>query len=210
MSENFKLPKGEKPVDLEETILKFWKDKILVRVFAEEEYQKLEEDVFAFGRQIDSKILTEGSKPDLLSFVPEEKIVPDSLHFFHENICLNNIHYIPESTALGLSEQTNAVTAQYALGGKQPPRLLLIEYPSEPEARTAFSEFSTLYFPQGEPISADRRTNIVSMGEEEYNSITLNRNFMILVFEAQHPDLCKKLVAATLAKTELYGRRKVY
>ena len=115
------------------------------------------------------------------------------------------------STTLGLSEHTKAVTAQYALGleGKKPPRLLLIEYPDESEARVAFDQFGKSYF-QEESLSEDRRINIVDMGGEEYNSITLNRNFIILVFEARHPNLCKKLVAETLAKIELHGRGKVY
>ena len=184
-------------------LLKFWKDKILVKVIAEEEYQELQEDILEFGREIDSRILTTGSKPELLSLVLEDKLVPDSLHFFHSNICLNNIYYIPASTALGLSEQTNAITAQYMLGGNQPTRLLLIEYPNESAARTAFEKFSALYF-QGESISADQRINIVRMADEEYNSITLTQNFVIPIFEAQNSDLCKKLLAATLAKIELY------
>lgn len=187
-------------------LLRFWKDKMLVRVFAEEEYLELEEDVLVFGRQIDSRILKTGSKPDLLSLVPDEDLVPDSLHFFHQNICLNNIYYIPESTALKLSEQTDAVTAQYTLGGKHLARLLLIEYPDESAAGQAFESFSASYF-QGESIQADQRINTVRMAENEYNSITLNRNFVILVLEAQYANLCKKLVVATLAKIELYGRR---
>lgn len=190
-------------------LLKFWKGKILVRVLAEEEYRELKEDVLAFGRQIDTKILTTGSKPALLSLIPNEKLVPDTLHFFHENICLNNIYYIPASIALGLSEQTNAVIAQYALEGDQPMRLLLIQYPNESAARTAFEKFGASYFLR-ESISPDRRINIVKMAEKEYGSITLSRNFLIVILEAQYPDLCTKLAAATMAKVELYGKKDVY
>jgi hypothetical protein len=189
-------------------LLRFWKDKIFVRVFAEEEHLELAEDILIFGRQIDSRILNTGLKPDLLSLIPDEDLVPDSLHFFHQNICLNNIHYIPESTALKLSEQTDAVTAQYKLGENRPARLLLIEYPSESAAGQAFESFSASYF-QGESIKADLRINTARMAENEYNAITLNRNFVILVFEAQYADRCKKLVAATLVKIELYGRGRV-
>ena len=186
-------------------LLKFWKDRVLVRVLAEERYRELEEDVFSFGKQIDSKILTAGTKPHLLSLVPEGKLVPDSLHFFHRNICLNNIYYIPESTALGLSDQTDVVTARYALEEKQTPALfLLIEYPSESGARTAFEKFSALYF-RGESISADRQNNVIKVAEWEYNSIALNRNFVILIFEARYPEFCKRLVIATLTKIDLYG-----
>ena len=186
-------------------LLRFWKDKFLVKVFAEEEYTQLKGDVLSFGRQVGSRILTEGSRPYLLSMIPEEKIIPDSLHFFHENICLNNICYIPESNVLGLSKQTNALTAQYDLDGKQPPLLLLIEYPDGTAATTAFTEFSALYF-RGDPIDPERRINVVRMGAEELNSISLHRNFVIMVLDARSPEICNKLVAATLAKIELHEK----
>ena len=185
-------------------LLRFWKDELLVRILAKEEYMELEEDVISFGREIDSRILTTGSTPNLLTLIPEEKLIEDSLHFFHENICLNNIYYTPASTALGLSEQTDAVAARYDLGGKQ-PLLLLIQYPNGVAAETAFTEFGDLYF-EGEPVYPDRRINIVALGEEEYSSITLTRNFLILTLDAGNAEGCKKLVASTLAKISLYGK----
>ena len=186
-------------------LLRFWKDRLLVKVLAREEYMEVEKDVLSFGREIDSKILTTGPLPYLLTLMPEEKLIPDSLHFFHQNICLNNICYIPESTALHLSEQTDAVTARYDLGGKSPPLLLLIDYPNGVAAETAFMEFGALYF-QGEPVYPDRRINVVKVEEEEYSSITLSRNFIVLVFEARNVDVCKKLVASALTKIGLYGK----
>ncbi len=186
-------------------LLRFWKDKFLVRVFAEEEYTRLEKDVISFGRQIDSRILTTGSRPRLLSLIPEEKLIPDSLHFFHKNICLNNICYMPESTTLGLSEQTNALTAQYDLDGRQPPLLLLIEYPDTTTATTAFTEFGALYF-QGEPIDPEQRINVVRMGADDLNALSLHQNFVIMVLDARTAEICNKLVAATLAKIQLSGK----
>ena len=185
-------------------LLKFWKDNMLVRVLAEEEYKTLEEDVLAFGRQVDSRITTTGSKPKLLSLILEEDIIPDSLHFFHENICLNNICYIPESVELGLSQQMDAVTAEYDQGGKQPLRLLLVKYPDELTARTAFESFSKTYF-RDESISADRPLNMVKMGEEDYTAIALSQKLIILVFEAQSENICRKMVAAVLVKVDMYG-----
>ena len=186
-------------------LLRFWKDNLLVRVLAREEYMRLEEDILAFGREIDFKILTTGTLPYLLTLMPEEKLIPDSLHFFHKNICLNNICYIPESTTLNLSEQTDAVTARYDLGGRPPPLLLLIDYPNGVAAETAFMEFGALYF-QGEPVYPDRRINVVKVGENEYSSITLTRNLVIVVIEARNVDFCKKLVASALTKIGLYGK----
>ena len=185
-------------------LLKFWKGKLLVRVHAEEEHLELEEEILAFGRRIDSGIPTEGPRPDLLFLVTEEKLVPDSLHFFHLNICLNNIYYIPESIALTLSDQVDVVTAQYMMEAEQPSRLFLIEYPDEPTARTAFEKFGELYF-RGESMSADRQMNIIRMAEKEYSSMTLSGNLAILIFEAPSPGVCRKLLAGTLARIELYG-----
>jgi len=185
-------------------LLKFWKSNMLVRVLAEEEYKDLEEDVLAFGRQVDSRITTTGSKPKLLFLVPEEYLIPDSLHFFHENICLNNICYIPESVELGLSQQIDAVMAEYDQGVKYPLRLLLVKYPDELAARTAFESFSKAYF-HDESISADRPLNMVKMGEEDYTAIALNQKLIILVFEAQSENICRKMVAAVLVKVDMYG-----
>ncbi len=184
-------------------LLRFWKDKMLVRVIAEEDYSELEEDILAFGREVDSKILTTGSRPELLSLIPTEKLVPDSLHFFHKEVCLNNIYYISEFSALCLSDQTKAVTARYALGGVQPALLLLIEYPGESEAAMAFEGFNASYLQGVDAGPADQQTKIAQFGEEDYNSMTLKGKFVILVFEARSPAVCIELIASTLAKIEL-------
>jgi len=185
-------------------LLKFWKDKFLVRIIAAEEYARLKADVLSFARQVDSRILTTGSRPKLLSMLPKEKLIPDSIHFFHKNICLNNICYMPESALLGLSEQTNALTAQYDMGGSQ-PLLLLISYPDETAAMTAFMEFGTVYF-QGETVDPERRLNVVRMGAEAVSSISLHRKFVIMVVDARTSEICKKLVAATMAEIELNSK----
>jgi len=186
-------------------VLKFWKGNMLVRVVAREDYLDLEEDVLEFGRKIDAKILSNGEKPELQALMPEENLVPDSLHFFHKNICLNNICYIPESVDLGLSEQTNAFTARYAFANNgQAALLLLVEYPDKALARTGFDKFSASYFRAEQSILAERPINTIRVTENEYNSISLKDNFLIMVLEAQNADICKKLVAATLAKIDLY------
>lgn len=184
-------------------LLRFWKDKMLIRVIAEEDYSELEEDIFAFGRQVDPKILTIGSRPELLSLIPTEKLVPDSLHFFYKDVCLKNIYYIPEFSALCLSDQTKAATARYALGGVQPALLLLIEYPGESEAAMAFEGFNASYLQGVDAAPADQKTKIAQFGEEDYNSMTLRGKFVILVFEARSPGVCIELIASTLAKIEM-------
>jgi hypothetical protein len=183
--------------------LKFWKGKMLVRIIAEKEHEILKADILKFGRQIDYNIMESGPKPHIISLIPTENLVPDSLHFFHENICLNNIYYIPESTTLYFSKKTDAVTAEYAVEGSLPSwRLILIHYPDSTTAKNAFNEFTALYF-QGESVSSDQRINIILMGDGEYSSIALSKNFMILIFESPNSSVCRKMVADILANIEL-------
>lgn len=183
-------------------IIKFWKGRLFIQVVAEEEYRQLEKNVIAFARAVDQKIPYTSEKPNLLKMVPEERMVPDSIHFFHQNICLNNIYYIPESHSLGLSDQTDVVTAQYNFGKEMYPRLILIEYPDELSAQNASNGFTVLYFDEETPVYKDDNINVVRTDEGEYNSISIKRNFLILVFESRSADVSRKLATTTIKKLD--------
>jgi hypothetical protein len=183
-------------------ILKFWKGRLFVRIVAQEEYRQLEKSLILFAKAVDQKIINAGEKPYLLTKLPEEKIVPDSLHFFHENVCLNNIYYIPESHILGLSDQTDVVTAQYSFSKDSYPRLFIIEYPDEISAQNAYNAFTVLYYDVQASVYKDDDINIVLTDENDNNSISIKRNFVILVFESQTEDFIKKLVKETLKKID--------
>jgi len=186
----------------EHGILGFWKSRLFIQVIAQEEFQQLEKYVIAFARAVDQKILYTSEKPALLNMVPEERMVPDSLHFFHQNICLNNIYYIPESYSLGLSDQTDVVTAQYNVGKGVYPRLIMVEYPDEISAQSAYNGFTVLYFDEETPIYKDDNINVVRTEEGEYNSISIRRNFVILVFEPRSVDVSRQIAGAALKKLD--------
>jgi hypothetical protein len=183
-------------------ILKFWKGRLFVRIVAQEEYRQLEKSLILFAKAVDQKITDAGEKPYLLTKIPEEKIVPDSLHFFHENVCLNNIYYIPESHTLGLSDQTDVVTAQYYFSKDSYPRLFIIEYPDEISAQNAYNAFTVLYYDVQASVYKDDDINIVLTDENDNNSISIKRNFVILVFESKTEDFTKNLVKETLKRID--------
>ena len=183
-------------------VVKFWKGRLFVQVSAQEEYRQLEKSVMAFARLVDQKIPYVSEKPNILKMIPEERIVTDSLHFFHQNICLNNIYYIPESHSLGLSDQTDVVTAQYNFGKEMYPHLLLIEYPDELSAQNAYNGFTVLYFDEETPVYKDDNINVVRTEEGEYNSISIKRNFVIIVFESRSADVSRQLSSTTLKKLD--------
>ncbi|HGE70450.1 TPA: hypothetical protein ENX78_06425 [Candidatus Poribacteria bacterium] len=183
-------------------ILRFWKGRLFVRIVAQEEYRQLEKSVIQFAKAVDQKITNIGERPYLLTKIPQEKMVPDTLHFFHENACLNNIYYIPESYTLGLSDQTDVVTAQYSFGANSYPRLFVIEYPDELSAQNAYNAFTVRYYDEQTPVYRNDDINIVRTEEDDYNSISIKKNFVILVFEAHSADINKRLTKEVTKKID--------
>lgn len=182
-------------------ILRFWKGHLFVRVVAQEEYRQLEKSIVQFARAIDQKINIAGERPHLLTKIPQEKIVPDTLHFFHENSVLNNIYYIPESYTLGLSDKTDVVTAQYSFAPNSYPRLFVIEYPDELSAQNAYNAFTVRYYDAQTPVYKND-INIVRTEEDDYNSISIRKNFVILVFESHSAETNKKLTKEVLKRID--------
>ncbi|MGB9595321.1 MAG: DUF6599 family protein [Candidatus Poribacteria bacterium] len=182
-------------------ILRFWKGRLFVRIVAQEEYRQLEKSIIQFAKAVDQKIPNVGERPHLLTKIPQEKIVPDTLHFFHENLCLNNIYYIPESYTLGLSDQTDVVTAQYSFTTNSYPRLFVIEYPDELSAQNAYNAFTVRYYDAQTPVYKND-INIVRTEEDDYNSISIKKNFVILVFESHSAEINKKLTKEVLKRID--------
>ncbi|MGQ9610181.1 MAG: DUF6599 family protein [bacterium] len=183
-------------------ILRFWKDRLFIKVIATEEYQELEKTAIMFARIIDSKIKSSGIKPRIINYIPEEKLIFDSIHYFHKNISFNNIYYLPETVHLGLNEDTNGVSAQYSFGGGNFPRLIIIEYPDDISAKTAFENFRRAYFTDQEVINESENNIIIRTDENDYNSMVLYNKIIILTFESLTVNTCKKLSDQTILKIE--------
>ncbi|HGJ64711.1 TPA: hypothetical protein ENS27_04895 [bacterium] len=181
-------------------ILRFWKDRLFVKIVASEDYKEIEKDIISFAKAIANNINYEGQKPDIIELVPEENLVTDSLCFFHHNICLNNIYYVPETHALNLSDETDAVAVQYKVDGNVYPRLIIVRYPDEISAENAHKNFSKLYFDVNTAIYNDDKINVVRTEEGEYNSISLRRNYIVLVFESRSSNTSRDLAGAALKK----------
>jgi hypothetical protein len=181
-------------------IMRFWKDRVFVRIIARENYKEVEKDVMNFAKVVEKKISYEGEKPKMLDFIPQENLIPDSLCFFHQNICLNNIYYVPETYSLALSDQTDAVAVQYNVGGSVYPRLVIVKYPDESSAQNAYNGFTVLYFDVNTPVYSDDNINVVRTEEGEYNSISIRRNYIVLVFESRSSNTSRQFADATLKK----------
>ena len=180
----YSLDQEEKSVDLGQEgvyghgLLRFWKDKYFVRILGLED--NLKEIILELGSKIDERIKKEGKLPELVSQLPLDSLVPGSIHFFHKQIILRNLHFFPAQNVLRLNEETNCVLADYS-AGKDSLRLLLIQYPDTRMAEEIEDSLKAIYvqerFPTDDRIFKTIEGKLLGMDSE--------RNYLILVFEGR-------------------------
>jgi hypothetical protein len=157
-------------------LLKFWKDKFFVRILGSQ--TNLKETIFKFGADIDKKMKTEGKPPDILSKIPKDNLIPNSDHFFHKQILLNNLYFLSDKNLLDLSDKTDCLLADFKFD-EQILRLLLIEYADSKKAQNAYEEFNEFYLKN----EASKKNKIVEIEKGKLVGMDLEKNYLILVFE---------------------------
>ncbi|MCK4385400.1 MAG: hypothetical protein KAW52_03965 [candidate division Zixibacteria bacterium] len=157
-------------------LLKFWKDKFFVRILGSQ--ADLKETIFKFGADIDKKMKTEGKPPDILSKIPKDNLIPNSDHFFHKQILLNNLYFLSDKNILDLSDKTDCLLADFKFD-KQILKLFLIEYADSKKAQNAYEKFNEFYLKN----EASKKNKIVEIEKGKLVGMDLEKNYLILVFE---------------------------
>jgi len=129
----------------------FWKDRHFARVFSIKKVE--EETVQTFARRLAGELPTGGTPPELVSKLPQEKLLPRSEKFFHGKLALDNIIWTAEENVLDLGPETDAVAASYDYGGTE-VTLLIVAYS---EARAAETAVRALQETGCETLSAAER-----------------------------------------------------
>jgi len=130
-----------------EGLLRFWKGRFFVSIFTSEPTDEAERFVKELGRIVSEAIREAGSPPDLLSLLPREGLIERSIRYFHKHTILNHFYYLAEGNILGLDMDVEAVLARYEVEGGR-PYLLIVRYPDEPRARSAYDRFLKAYMPE--------------------------------------------------------------
>jgi hypothetical protein len=177
-------------------LLRFWKGVYFVRIFASYENDAIKNSIFDLGRQIANNIEQLGSKPELLSKIPEENVIDDRVHYFHEEICLNNIYYIGDENPLNLNANTNAVTYEYDLKG-QVSRVILVRYEQPRYAEAAAAKFLRTHREQyiGDASVSNNETKIIRYDEnKKYLCVKQIGKYLIVILEADSEDSCCRIL----------------
>ncbi len=125
-------------------LLRFWKGSHFVSVYGEGEGKEQEQAVLELGRKLASSIVEKGEPPRLMRFLPEERRVEGSVKFVRSHVLLNQRCFVSYENTLRLEADTEAVFARYDFGIEK-TFVLLVGYPSEDKARSAFATFGKAY-----------------------------------------------------------------
>ena len=135
-------------------LLRFWKGRYFVSVFADGE-----------GAVAEAAIREDGQPPRATGLIPgkDAGLVEASVRYLTSHILLNQRLFIARDNVLGLTRETGAVLAQYGHGAAA-THLLVVRYPTVRTAEAAYGRFMAAYLPaaagNGRGQTADGRWTI--------------------------------------------------
>ena len=176
-------------------MLRFWKGKYFVSIYAESEGVEVEATILKTGRAAANAISATGPEPKLIGFIPGKNLglVDKSVRYLKSHVLLNQRFFVAHQNILNLSRKTEAVLAQY-LQDKQKTQLLLIRYPNLKEAGDAYQSFMKAYLP-------DARGKDRSKTEDRKWTFARQRNeFVFIVFGSPTEADAEALIKTTEEK----------
>ncbi len=176
-------------------LLRFWKGKYFVSIYAEGEGAEVESALLTMGRAVADSTAATGPEPKLVGFIPGKDLglVDKSIRYLKSHVLLNQRFFIAHQNILNLTRKTEAVLAQY-LRDKQKIQLLLIRYPDLKEAGDAHQSFIKVYLPD-----AGGRDRLRT--EDGKWTFARQRNeFLVIVFGAPTEVEAEVLIKAIVEK----------
>jgi hypothetical protein len=181
-------------------LLRFWKGRYFVSIYAEGEGEDVESGILSMGRSMSNSIPATGPEPKVVGFIPGKDLglVDKSVRYLKSHVLLNQRFFIAHQNILNLNRKTEAVLAQY-LRDKQKTQLLLIRYANLKEAGLAYQSFMKAYLP--EAGGKDRlRTE-----DRKWTFARQRSEFVVIVFGAPTEADAEALLKATEEK--MFGGR---
>jgi hypothetical protein len=160
-------------------LLRFWKGKYFVSIYAEGEGAEVESGILKIGGATADSIPATGPEPKLVGYIPGKDLglVDKSVRYLKSHVLLNQRFFIAHQNILNLNRKTEAVLAQY-LQDKQKTQLLLIQYPNVKEAGNAYQSFMKAYLPDAKGMDRSRTE------DGKWTFARQKNEFVIIVFGA--------------------------
>ncbi len=129
-------------------LLRFWKGRYFVSIFADGEGAEAESAILHLGRLTAAAIREEGQPPRAIGLIPgrDAGLVETSVRYVTSHVLLNQRLFIARDNVLGLTRETGAVLAQYGRDAAA-AHLLVVRYPTATAAAAAYGRFMAAYLP---------------------------------------------------------------
>jgi hypothetical protein len=170
-----------------EGLLLFWKDRYYVSILASPETPQVKESMLSAAKYIDKAITAIGELPQLISVLPDENLIKESVRFFRHHFWLNAHYFIAEENILLIDQNSQVILAKYRSADKKPV-VVLVQYESKSKADRAKRHFLEHYLPESE------QEQIVQIEDGTWNGLRQNQTILAIVFQAAEAKVVKNLL----------------
>ena len=175
-------------------LLLFWKDRYYISILTIPETVESKKAIFELAGKIEKAIGKEGPLPEILTLLPQQSLVKESIRYFRHYVWLNSYYFVADQNILHINEKTKALLAKY---GEKKKRylLLLVKYSSDKDAKHAYDDFAKYYLPE---LSQE---TVVKIEDGTWTACRLEKNLLIIVLNAPVKGKALHLIEAVQKKT---------
>lgn len=170
----------------------FWKDNIYVSITSNRETEEGNKIIKQLALILDKAIPDKGARPQIVKYLPKNNLDEESVRYFRHYIWLNTHYLISNDNILDIDQKTEGVTAKYGADSNKVV-LILLEYPDESLAKTAFGKFTANY---NKEFAV---TSVIKIGETWGAAVRKNK-FFIGVFNGVTETQTKELLTSAINK----------
>ena len=165
----------------------FWKGRYYVSVGCDFQTSIAKQGMEALAQKIDRKIKEKGELPEVVSWLPDDELIPESVFYFHHYVWINAFYYIADENILNIDDRVDAVLAKYGAPEKR-YYLLLIRYENEGKASDAYRNFLDHYAPELEGKTAFK------LEDGKWTGSRVEQELLICVFNGETEEAVESLI----------------
>ena len=162
-------------------LLTFWKDHYYVSILAYPETEKKKQIVLKLGQLLAEAIPKSGTLPPILSRLPKDNLIPESIRYLHHYVVLNNHYFIANENILQIDNNTQTALAKYKIDDDN-FYLLLLLYPNNQKAHKAYESFLKHSLP-------DAQEGMINLSDGKWTGCRQRDNLLVIVFRSPTKDV---------------------
>lgn len=163
--------------------LTFWKDRFYISILNSPETETGKKVMYQLAGIIDRHIQNKGDLPYLLTLLPENELINESVKYFYHHIWLNSHYFISSDNIFHLNRDTRSILAKY--GDKKNHKLLLmVQYFDNRQAEQARDSFIKYY------LDNITEQNPIMLDDNKWVGWYQEGKFLCIVFDADTRESC--------------------